>query len=152
MDLKIMFWLRIFLTTLFSASFGFAFHVLYGRGWASEYMDNAIKSGRMDGVLQEPYPFYIVAIAALTALIPTAGKVIIWLFIRDKIPGKRLWIKAFFFTGILIIADGGLLRQDIMNYLVGMPLDVWFVYGMEQWVIVPVMCILIVVLSPKKRE
>lgn len=50
----------------------------------------------------------------------------------------------------MIIADGGLLRQDFMNLLVGMPMDVWFVHGAEQWIIVPVMCFLIVFLSPKK--
>lgn len=48
-------------------------------------MDNAIKTGKMDGVLQEPYPLYIIVIAALTSLIPTIGKVFIWLFIRDKL-------------------------------------------------------------------
>jgi len=144
------FWFRISLATLLSAAFGFTFHVLYGRGVASEYMDNAIKTGKMDSVLQEPYPSYIIVIAALTSLIPTIGKVFIWLFVRDKLPGNRLLTKGFVFTCLMIIADGGLLRQDFMNLLVGMPMDVWFVHGAEQWIIVPVMCFLIVFLSPKK--
>lgn len=145
-----MFLLRIFLATTISGSFGFIFHVLYGRGWAVEYMDDAMKSGKMDGILQEPYPSYIVVTAALTALIPTIGKVFIWLFVRERLPGRSLLTKGFFFTMLMIISDGGLLRQDIMNLLIGMPIDVWLVYGAEQWVIVPIMCILIVTLSPKK--
>ncbi|ATM87562.1 hypothetical protein OP862_02685 [Yersinia massiliensis] len=145
------FWGRICLATLVSAAFGFTFHVLYGRGWAVEYMDAATKAGRMDGLLQEPYPVYIVVIAALTALIPTLGKVFIWLFIREKLPGKNLLIKGIWFTVIMMIADSDLLRQGIMNLLIGMPIDVWFVYSAEQWIIVPTMCFLIVALCPKNK-
>lgn len=90
------FWFRISLATLLPSAFGLTFHVLYRRGVAAEYMNNAIKTGKMDGVLQEPYPLYIIVIAALTSLIPTIGKVFIWLFDRDKLPGNKLLTKGFF--------------------------------------------------------
>jgi hypothetical protein len=144
-----MFWGRICLATFVSAAFGFTFHVLYGRGWALDYLNIATKAGRMEGILQEPYPVYIVIIAALSALIPTLGKVFIWLCIRTILPGTTLLAKGFWFTALMIIADSNLLRQAIMNLLIGMPVDLWLVYSAEQWIIVPVMCFLIVGLSPR---
>ena len=142
---------RIFLATATAAGAGFAFHVLYGRVFAQDYMAAAAEGGRMNEMLQEPYPTYVVTIAALTALIPTLGKVLVWLLIRDKLPSLTTFGKAICFTGLMMLIDGDVLRMPVMNLLVGMPLDVSAVYSAEKWVIVPTMCFLIAFILPPTR-
>ena len=142
---------RIFLATATAAGAGFAFHVLYARVFAQDYMAAAAESGRMNEMLQEPYPTYVVIIAALTALLPTLGKVLGWLLIRDKLPSLTTFGKAICFTGLMMLIDGDVLRMPVMNLLVGMPLDIWTVYSAEKWVIVPMMCFLIAFILPPTR-
>lgn len=145
-----MYVIRIFLATAAAAGAGFAFHVLYGRGLAQDYMAAAGESGRLTHMLQEPYPTYVVTIAALTALFPTLGKVIVWLLVRDKLPGLTTGSKAVWFTGLMMFMGDDFLRMPIMNLLVGMPLDVCAVYTAEKWVIVPMMCFLIAFIAPPR--
>jgi hypothetical protein len=147
-----MYAIRILLATAVAAIAGFAFHVLYGRGLAQDYLAAAGESGRLGHMLQEPYPTYVVTIAALTALIPTLGKVIVWLLIRDKLPGVTTAGKAVWFTGLMLLMSDDFLRMPIMNLLVGMPIDVLTVYSAEQWVIVPMMCFLIAFILPPPRD
>ena len=144
--------IRIVLATAAAALAGFAFHVVYGRGFAQDYLASAGESGRLADLLQEPYPTYVVTIAALTALIPTLGKVIAWLLVRDKLPGVTTACKAFWFTGLMMLISQDFLRMPIMNLLIGMPIDVWAVLSAEQWVIVPMTCFLIAFISPPRER
>ena len=147
-----MYAIRILLATAVAASAGFAIHVLYGRGIAQDYMAAAAESGRLSNILQEPYPTYVVTIALLTALFPTLGKVIVWLLVRDKLPGMTTAGKAAWFTGLMMLMGDDFLRMPVMNLLVGMPLDVWAIYSAEKWVIVPMMCFLIAYILPPTRH
>ncbi len=147
-----MYWMRILFATVIAAGFGFIFHVLYGRGWALAYEKAASDAGRLDAIIQEPYPAYLVVMALLTSFLPTLGQVIIWLFIRQVLPGKTNFIKGLWFTALMMLANQGLLRQSIMNLLIGMPLDVWLVSSAQGWIIVPVMSLLIVFLSPSSPQ
>ncbi len=143
-----MYWIRIALATFVAAGFAFVFHVLYGRGWALDYQKIASEAGRLDAIMQEPYPAYIVVIAALTSLLPMSGKVILWLFMRPVLPGKTILTKGLAFTALIMFANAALLRQSIMDLLVGVPVDVWLVSSAEQWIIAPATCLLIVFLAP----
>jgi hypothetical protein len=147
-----MYWLRILAATAAAAAFGFTFHVLYGQGIAEDYMNTAREAGRLMGMIQEPYPTYIVVIAGGTAVLPTLGKVITWLLVRSNLPGKTTLVKALWFTALMIFAGDNFLRLPIMNFLIGMPIDVWFVYSAEMWIIVPAMCLLIAFISPPPQN
>jgi len=129
--------------TLLAAAAGFTIHVTYGRGWAEEYTQAAAQAGRITHVLTEPYPAWLVAVAMATALVPTFGKVIIYLLVRQKLPGQTAWRKGLAFSALLLLLDGETVRQPLMNTLVGLPLDVSLVKSLEHWVIDPVMGMLI---------
>jgi hypothetical protein len=145
---EMFFGLRIMLATAVSCCAGFFIHHQYGAGWARNYQEMATAAGRMDAVLQEPYPTSIMVIAVLTALVPTLGKVLFWLLLRNVLPGASLLGKAAGFTGLMMLGDSLVLRQPLMNYLIGLPLDVCLVLGLERWLIVPATCLLIVLLAP----
>ncbi len=135
--------LRTSLATACAAAAGFAIHVLYGRGWAESYTQAASEGGRLAHVLNEPYPGWVVAVAAITALIPTLGKVVIYLLIRVKLPGQRPWQKGLVFGGLLLLMSDSAVRQPFMDVLVGVPADVALVQAVEPWLIQPVMALLI---------
>jgi hypothetical protein len=135
--------LRTFLATIFAAAAGFSIHVLYGRGWAEAYTQAAAKFGRMSHVLTEPYPQYIVAIAATTALVPTFGKVLAYLLVREKLPGQAVWQKGLLFGGLLVLMSDSALRQPFMDILVGVPGDVALAQAVGPWLIQPLMALII---------
>ena len=72
-----MHWTRIAGATIFAAVIGFLIHVMYGQGIALDYVQKAAESGRLNDVIRQPYPNWVVAIASLTALIPAFGKVFV---------------------------------------------------------------------------
>jgi hypothetical protein len=134
---------RLAFATAVAAAAGFSVHLLYGRGWAETYAQIAAQSGRMSHILTEPYPGWIVAVAAATALVPTFGKVLVYLLVRDRLPGGAAWQKGLLFGGLLLLMSDGTLRQPLMDVLVGVPSDVALVQALEPWLIQPLMGLLI---------
>lgn len=134
---------RLALATALAAAAGFSVHVLYGRGWAEMYAQMAAQSGRMNHVLTEPYPAWIVAVAAATALVPTFGKVLVYLLVRERLPGRAAWQKGLLFAGLLLLMSDGTLRQPFMDVLVGVPSDVALAQALEPWLIQPLVGLLI---------
>jgi hypothetical protein len=118
-----------------AAGIGFAIHVLYGQGWAAAYVDRAAGSGRLAGVLHQPYPPYVVVAALLAQVIPVAGKVVVFLLVRDKLPGQSRIVKGLWFGLLLLAATDALVRLPFMNALIGNPMDVVLVQGLEGWAI-----------------
>jgi hypothetical protein len=135
--------------TILAAAIGFLIHVLYGQGIAIEYVQKAAENGRLDGVIKQPYPNWVVAIASLTALIPAFGKVFLYILIQDKLPGKKV-IKGVVYGLFLLFVGDNLLRMPIMGVVIGNPFDVVFVQSLEKWIIYPAMGICIALLVPEK--
>src|SRR5690349_14871605 len=106
-------WVRIVLATTVASAAGFGIHVLYGQGWALQYVARAAQGGRLNGVVREPYPNYVVVIAALTALIPTFGKVLMFMLVRDRLPGRTAVVKGLGFGLLLLMINDALLRLPI---------------------------------------
>jgi hypothetical protein len=114
---------------------GFAIHVQYGRGWAEAYVQHAANVGRLRGGLHEPYPAWLVTVAFITELLPVAGKIALYLLIRDFLPGKSRLMKGLSY-GLLLMAIGDtLVRAPLMDALVGNPVDVVLVQNAEGWAI-----------------
>jgi hypothetical protein len=134
---------RTFLATALAAGAAFSIHVLYGRGWAEAYTQAAGQSGRLSHILTEPYPGWVVAVAAATALVPTFGKVLVYLVIRDRLPGRTTWQKGLVFGGLLLLMTDSALRQPFMDVLVGVPIDVALAQAAEPWLIQPIMAMFI---------
>ncbi len=143
---------RLVLATALAAAAGFSIHVLYGRGWAENYAQIAAQSGRMSHVLTEPYPGWVVAVAAATALIPTFGKVLVYLLVRDRLPGRTAWQKGLLFGGVLLLMSDGALRQPLMDVLVGVPGDVALAQALEPWLIQPLMGLFIALVVEFRRR
>ena len=126
---------RLLIATIIAAAIGFTIHVLYGQGLAMDYVQNAAQEGRLNGILRQPYPFWLVTLAAITALIPTLGKAILYLMIQDKLPASSNTGRGLLFGLILLAIDEALLRTPIMSVAVGNPLDIMLVQSIEGWVI-----------------
>ena len=126
---------RLLIATIIAAAIGFAIHVLYGQGLAMDYVQNAAQEGRLNGILRQPYPFWLVTLAAIIALIPTLGKAILYLVIQDKLPASSNTGRGLLFGLILLAIDEALLRTPMMSVAVGNPLDIMLVQSIEGWVI-----------------
>ena len=143
---------RILLATILAAAAGFAIHVLYGQGLAMEYVQSAAREGRLDEIIQSPYPAWLVIVAAITALIPAFGKVLLYVFIQDKLPASSNTGRGLLFGLILLAMNDALLRAPIMSVVVGNPFDVMLVQSLEGWVISLSMGLLIAHLLPKRLQ
>ncbi|WP_028582132.1 hypothetical protein [Desulfogranum japonicum] len=145
-----MYWVRIAAATTLAAAIGFLIHVLYGQGIAIEYVQNAAEGGRLNDVIMQPYPNWVVAIASLTALIPAFGKVLVYMLIQDKLPSRNTIFKGAIFGVLLLFVGDNLLRMPIMGIVTGNPFDVVLVQSLEKWIIYPAMGIFIALLAPKQ--
>ncbi len=140
---------RILLATIVAAAIGFAIHVLYGQGLAIEYVQSVAQEGRLNEIIRQPYPTWLVIVAALTALIPTFGKVLLYLLIQDKLPASSDMGRGLMFGLVLLVIDDALLRMPIMSMVVGNPLDIMLVQSFEGWIIPFVMGLVIALILPK---
>lgn len=118
-----------------AAALGFAVHVLYGQGWAKAYATQAAAAGRLEGLVQQPYPAAVVVVAAATAVLPALGKVLAFLLMQEHLPGKSGWQKGLSFGALLLLAGDGLFRMPVMNLVIGNPVDVVLVQSAEAWAI-----------------
>lgn len=146
---------RLSLAAVAAAILGFAVHVLYGQGWAKGYVDGAAAAGRLDGILQQPYPPAVIVVAAATAVLPALGKVLVFLLTQKHLPGRSGWQKGLSFGALLLLAGDGLLRTPVMNLIVGNPVDVVLVQVAEPWAMSFVTGIAIGTIAPmisKKAE
>lgn len=139
---------RYVLAACIAASTGFFLHVTIGRGIAVEYVQAAADEGRLSGVLREPYPGWVVAIATSSAILPAIAFLLLWLLVRDRMPGRSRIVKGFVFGLLLLCLRDESLRLPVMQLVIGNPLDVTAVQSPESWVIYPIMGLLIALISP----
>ena len=145
-----MHWIRLVVATILAAAIGFLIHFLYGQGIAIEYVQKAAVDGRLNDVIKQPYPIWVVATASLTALMPAFGKVFVYILVQDKLPSRNKIIKGVIFGLLLLFVGDNLLRMPIMGVVTGNPFDVVFVQSLEQWIIYPAMGVLIALLVPEQ--
>lgn len=74
-------------------------------------------------------------IAALSAVEIGIAQLIIYILIRKVIPIKSSVIKGIILGTLLLMINGSLLRQPLMNYLIGNPLKVILIQDGITWII-----------------
>jgi hypothetical protein len=84
----------------------------------------------------------------MTALIPTLGKVLLYVLIQDKLPVSSNTGRGLLFGLLLLVVDDALLRAPIMNVVAGNPFDVMLVQSFEKWVIPLLMGLVIAHIVP----
>ena len=138
---------RFMLALVAATVAGLLIHVAYGQGWANEFVQSAAEGGRLENLLQPPYPPWYLIVAWLSALLPTAAKVLGYLLIGPRLPGRG-WRRGLLYGLLLLAMSDAAVRLPLMNGLAGNPIDVVLVQGLEAWLIYPVMGTLIGLLLP----
>lgn len=126
---------RIALATLVAAAIGFSIHVYYGQGLAMGYVQAAAADGRLGPITQPAWPDWRSLLAVLTALLPTLGKVLLFLIVREALPALGKVALGLSFGFILLMVDSNFLSQPVMKLAVGNPADVVLVQSVEGWVV-----------------
>ncbi len=142
---------RIMIATIVAAAMGFMIHVLYGQGLAMEYVQSVAQEGRLNAIIRQPYPAWLVAIAATTALLPALGKVLLYVLIKEKLPASSNTCRGLLFGLLLLAIDDAFLRTPIMSVIVGNPFDVMLVQGVESWAISFIMGLVIAYIVPSSN-
>lgn len=137
-------YLRIALATALAAIILFVIHVYYGHGLAQAYVDAAYK-GRPSVVSREPYPPLVFWTAFATEVIPLFGIAVMYLLVQDRLPGRSLIAKGFYFGLVFMFCTDHFVRLPLMNWMVGNRLDVVLVQGLEGWATYPLVGITIAV-------
>lgn len=126
---------------------GFVLHVYFF------YYTQGLIASLMQGVdvLKPPYGSAINVVAFLTAFIPTAAKVGLYYLI-----GKHLWFssklgKGFVYGLLLSLLRGELIREPVMNYLIGNPIEVIFIQQGQVILTNITLGVLISLVMPYKR-
>lgn len=138
--------LRATLATFFGAAVLFVIHVYYGRGIAANYVDHAFKT-RPWKIFHEPYPTYVFWTALFTEMLPVLGMVIVYLMLRDRLPGRSTITKGLWYGALLMFCTDSFVRLPLMNALVGNPLDVVLVQALQDWMIYPLVGLTIALLT-----
>ena len=121
--------------TLLITGLFFPFHIYYGQGWVAEYVQDAARAGRLDELLNEPFPVWFAISAWMTALVSVLVKVFVYYYAGDLIPTKVTLLRGCLYGLVLLALDGEFVRAPLMNFLVGNPVDVVIVQSSERWFI-----------------
>ncbi len=76
---------------------------------------------------------WVMVLAWGTILLPTTGVMLVAVGLWEKLPGSAWWVKGISLGLLLLLVEGMLFRQPIMNAAVGNPL--WAVFGnaVDSW-------------------
>ena len=67
---------------------------------------------------------WVMALAAITAIIPVLATMLLAWLIWERLPARSWWARGLLLWLLLLLLDGALLRQPIMNLAVGNPADI----------------------------
>lgn len=127
--------IKILIAAVVAAGIGFGIHVIYGQGLAMAYVQEAAQTGRLNNILTQPYPSWVVFVAGGTALLPTLVKVLLYVLIKPRLPSTTSLGRGLMFGLLLLAIDDAFLRMPIMNVVVGNPVDVMLIQSLEAWAI-----------------
>lgn len=86
-------------------------------------------------VLMPPYPANITITAIATAVLPGIGMTILYSLVVDRLPGGKWYLKGLCFSVLILFAKGELVRQPLMDLLIGNPIQVVLLQRLEPWLV-----------------
>ena len=111
-------WKKFFSAVIAVCLLAFTTHVIL-----TNLLDPSIKQiAQSMKVAQPPYNIFITTFAFITETIPAAVTVLIYYLIQDHLPTQSRVVKGVVFATLILLMNGELIRQPIMNLLVGSPL------------------------------
>jgi hypothetical protein len=102
-------------------------------------------------VVQPPYPFNVLVSAYATAILPVAGLLIIYNLISSSLKFDSRILKGLVFGGLVLLSEGKLIREPVMNAVVGNPWEVVLLDQIQSWLPTLVICLLIALMMPVKN-
>lgn len=108
---------RLFLVSFLAAALALAAHVLLQQ-WAQPIIAN-----RMSGieVVRPPYGALITTMAYITAIVPTVVVAIVFYYAGHLLPARTRIGKGLWLALLILLVKGDLVRQPVMNALIGNP-------------------------------
>lgn len=125
-----------FISASAAAGTGFLIHVS-SQGWVRSWV-----SSRMQG--REVVSSWDVRYVALATSLETGvGLVILYALIRPALPGKSSFVRGLLLGVLLLAVMGRLVRQPLMDFVVGNPLPVVAVQDGISWVLWICVCVVV---------
>lgn len=90
-----------------------------------------------------PYDALITTVAGVTAILPVVGVLILFLLIKPRLPIRNPVVQGILLAALLLLMEGELIRQPLMNWLVGNPPFVVLLELLKVWIPRFAMCILL---------
>ena len=100
----------------------------------------------------DQYGFKVTFFAYLTLLIPASGIAFLYYFTGKDLPFNSRIVKGILLGIFLLLVKGDLIRQPIMDYLVGNPIIVVFLQHAQVWVYNLAITIVIALIVPFKNK
>lgn len=76
---------------------------------------------------------WVMVLAAITAIIPVLATMLLAWLIWDRLPARSWWARGLLLWLLLLLLDGALLRQPIMNLAVGNPASLTLAMVLDPW-------------------
>jgi hypothetical protein len=102
-------------------------------------------------VLTPPYPWFVNVLAYVTAIFPVIGLMAIYHLINSHLPSKGRLAKGIVFGLLMLLVQGLLIREPVMNLLVGNGLEVTLLTEISSCLPRFIMCVLIALLMPHEN-
>jgi hypothetical protein len=123
---------------------GLSFHIVMLRE-ITPYVNKAMNEVT---ILKSPYPTYINIFAYITVIFPGLGLATIYYFLRPYFTTQSRFLRGVILGTLILLLEGELIRQPIMNILVGNPISVALLQQSQVW-LTHYMAILVVFLMPE---
>ncbi len=136
------------LATLLASGVGMALHVFLLQT-VTPLITHAMQG---ISIPQPPYSAIINLFAFITALLPVSGLAFLYYWIGDYIPAQSRLGKGLLLGFSFLFLKGDLIRQPLMNLLVGNPWEVVLLQLAEVWIPDLTIAIIIALIIPSRKE
>jgi hypothetical protein len=146
---KIVLLASIFIVGAIASVFGLTVHILMHKQICTLLRDALCAAT----ILQPPYPVHIIVVAYFTVVLPGLGLAILYYFLQTHflMAVKSKFSRAMLLAGLLLLLKGELIREPLMNILIGNPISVALLHQTHVWLTNFVMAILVVYLMPAPK-
>ncbi|WP_445355830.1 hypothetical protein ACJJI5_06350 [Microbulbifer sp. EKSA008] len=128
----------LLIIAIIASSSSFVIH-LASAEWLPEWI-----SQQMQGVSIQP-SWNIKYIALLTSIEYGVAAIILYILIQDKLFKYRLPFRILIFSALLTATHGALVRQPLMDYLIGNPLKVTLAQNGMKWLVWILMATVVII-------